>query len=48
MMAGSPSLPPHAASELYEARDTVEQEVGADLVEGPRVAAALECGEGGN
>ncbi|HET9356323.1 MAG TPA: DUF418 domain-containing protein [Sphingomicrobium sp.] len=29
MMAGSPSLPPHAASELYEARDTVEQEVGA-------------------
>ncbi|WP_240325495.1 DUF418 domain-containing protein [Sphingomonas mesophila] len=29
MMAGSPSLPPHAASELYEARNTLEQEVGA-------------------
>ena len=29
MMAGSPRLSPPAASELYEARNTVEQEVGA-------------------
>lgn len=28
MMAGSPRLSTHAATELYEARDTVEQEVG--------------------
>ena len=29
LMAGSPALPPHAASELMESRRTVEQEVGA-------------------
>jgi uncharacterized protein len=29
LMAGSPHLPPHAASELMASRETVEQEVGA-------------------
>ena len=36
MMAGSPRLSPHAASELYEARNTVEQEVGATSAKIPK------------
>lgn len=35
MMAGSPRLSPHASSELYEARNTVEQEVGASSTKIP-------------
>ena len=36
MMAGSPRLSPHAASELMEARNTVEQEVGASSAKIPK------------
>ena len=44
LLAGSPRLPPHAASELYEARNTVEQEVGATSDKIPAELALYRSG----